>query len=117
MNHDKFDQFPKDYKTFAELAEYAKKRAKHSAARNGHQEFDYWVVIMKWANEMSRSECDEALPAWITTSLGIVEKVGNTEMKARHYAFAVHMRQMLINRGEKPLRLSLQWLRKAAQEI
>jgi len=48
---------PTNYKSFEELAEYARQRAKISAVRNGHQEFAYWLTIHNWANDCA----DEAL--------------------------------------------------------
>lgn len=116
MKHNNFNKFPKDYKTFAELVEYAKKRAKHSAARNGHQEFAYWIGVMEWALACDQ-ECLEPadeLPFHIEATMA---KVVGVEMRSESYARAVHCRQMLVNRGEKPPRLSLDWLRKAAQNL
>jgi hypothetical protein len=119
MGHSNFNKFPKDYKTFAELAEYARKRARHSAARNGHQEFAYWVEIALWASHPSMASKKPA--AVLKRELEEVAFYGGSpgwvSFVARDYAHAVHLRQMLINRGEKPPRLSLAWLREAAKRL
>lgn len=107
---------PANYKTFAELAEYARQRAKISAARRGHQEFAYWLLVEQWATDC----VDEASTPQreLTHYLGIVQSnEHDAMMKAEAYAFCVHCRKMLINQGENPPRLSLKWLREAAAQL
>lgn len=107
-----------DYKTFSELAEYARQRAKISAARNGHQEFAYWLMIAEWADDCQLENKDphDALK----TQVALVEWRDDPRVDlsidevAEHYAKAVHARKLLKNRGEKVKRLSLAWLREAA---
>lgn len=106
-----------DYKTFSELAEYAKQRAKISAARNGHQEFVYWLKIAQWAgNREGLSPGNE-----FHIYRNAVEKAahdGNYVLAAEHYAKSVHCRKMMLNCGAGRVeRLSLDWLRKAAKGI
>lgn len=116
MTHANFDKFPKDYKTFAELAEYARKRAKHSAGRNDPQAFRYWKWVHAIANELSRAN---ATPAETLESARriLATKYENADLMATQHALAVHCRQMMLNRGEKPPRLSLNWLREAAKRL
>lgn len=115
MKHANLDM-PKTYKTFAELAEYARERAKISAARNGHQEFEYWWQTMKWAQDNGSVTPHRQLGYYIA---GVLEaaKAGNYSLAAQHYARAVHCRQMIINSGEDVPRLSLKWLREAAEQL
>ena len=134
MKHENLDM-PKTYKTFEELAEYARQRAQISANRRGHQEFAYWFDIMGWAKveafnkanpavSLQESlECLENFMDWVN-SLGdqtdpnsYDEHSHRMKWMAHWYAHAVHCRIMLINRGEKPPRLSLNWLRKAAGKL
>lgn len=116
MKHDNFNKFPKDYKTFPELADYARKRAVHSAARNGHQEFAYWHRIAKWAEDNGSVSPHKQLEYY---RLGTEEAAneGNFSLAAQHYAYAVHCRQMIVNSGGFPARLSLAWLRKASETL
>lgn len=129
---------PDDYKTFEELAEYARKRAKISAARNGHQEFAYWLETRLWALDMAEcpgihdqlAELLQSNLRGVETYSASVSRAGQNaggnlgRMKldiprrlATSYAQAVHVRKMLINRGEKPPRLSLKWLRGVAEKL
>lgn len=121
MKHDNLDM-PKTYTTFAELAEYARQRAKISANRRGHQEFVYWAEVARWADEGERLNCD------IKADFDRTYKaLSDNEYWARQYRGfegrnklhwqAVHLRQMLKNRGENPPRLSLKWLREAAERL
>jgi hypothetical protein len=107
---------PANYKTFSELAEYAKERAKISAKRNGHQEFAYWLLIHRWANDCADDK--------INLFLEFIANRNRTKAisldafdKAEAHAFAVHCRIMLKNRGEKVERMSLDWLREAAKKL
>jgi hypothetical protein len=106
---------PKDYKTWSELAEYARLRAKHSAARNGHQETAYWVRIMRWAQEMAK--VDFSVVRALRGALVAVERGYGFSNRAEAYAHAVHCRRMLLNRGEKVERLSLKWLKEAVEKL
>lgn len=129
---------PANYKTFEELAEYARQRAKISAARNGHQEFAYWLEIRLWALDMA--DCagiHDELGDLLQSKLRAVDvysgsissvgqnagsQLGRTKLDIPRrlvtaYAQAVHLRTMLINRGQRVERLSLNWLRKAADAL
>lgn len=110
-----------NYKNFQELAVYATARAKISAGRRGHQEFAYWYSIRIWAlahnkkmpgpDDLTRSMLDlqhEAVK---------FSREGHIGAAAQFYAMAVHVRKMLINRGEQVQRLSLDWLREAADQL
>lgn len=110
---------PKTYKTFAELAEYAKQRAKISAARNGHQEFEYWESIYGWALHESQNNCDphDILRQWKSETATPLYRTQFVKDMARIHARAVHCCIMLKNRGENPPRLSLKWLREAAERL
>ena len=109
-----------DYKSFAELAEYAKARAKHSAARRGHQEFAYWVEIHNWAEEQKFKGRDKYLRESVEFylhELGRWADLDYHKWATEEYARLVHLRKMLVNRGEKVPRLSLQWLRGMADRL
>jgi hypothetical protein len=114
----------KDYKTFAELASYARERALISARRRGHQEFAYWCDIRNWAEGMA--DCpgaDDTLTDQLDTCIRAFDvysqsgKPSAPRTLATYYAHAVHLRYMLLNRGEKPPCLSLKWLREAAEKL
>lgn len=110
---------PANYKTFEELAAYARERAKISAARNGHQEFAYWALIFHWAEDCAACT-DEPINAVdeLVAQRNITQSPDRDEFsKAEAYAFAVHLRVMLKNRGLKTPRLSLKWLREAAAKL
>lgn len=112
----KDSDFDKDYKTFAELAEYARKRAIHSAERQEHQEFVYWFEIAEWAKAIVSADPGELFEYYRTTC-SFTAKQGNIALSAKEYAYAVHCRQMLLNLGKKPTGISLNWLRIAAEGL
>lgn len=114
--HPNFSQFPKDYKTFPELAEYARKRAKVSAARNGHQEFAYWLRIAQWAEDHGDISPHSDF-RYYQAGLNLAVANGKYSLASQLYAYAVHCRQMMLNRGESVPRLSLDWLREAAGKL
>lgn len=110
---------PANYKTFEELAEYARQRAKISAKRNGHQEFAYWATICHWAEDCAAC-IDEPINAVdeFVAQRDITQSSERDELsKAESHAFAIHLRIMLKNRGVKVPRLSLRWLREAAAKL
>src|SRR5687767_6219748 len=113
---------PATYTTFEELAEYARRRAKISAARKGHQEFAYWLEIHFWAQDMA--DCPgvhDQLTELLRSKLSAVETYGVSVSRAGQnaggnlgrtkldmprrlvtaYAHAVHIRTMLLNRGQR----------------
>lgn len=107
-----------NYKNFSELADYARMRAERSAKRCGHQEFAYWVRVMKWARTAStRNHSD--LMGMFRTLKAVIDNRGDKLHEsvfdmAWTYAMAVHLRKMLVNQGCDVERLSLQWLREEA---
>ena len=103
-----------DYKTWSELVEYARERAKISAARNGHQEFDYWLGIMQWAKFADDMDYDPHTE--LRDGIRTIDEV-STRLKSLRHAQCVHLRKMLMNRGEKVPRLSLDWLRREAEKL
>lgn len=108
---------PEDnYTTFAELAEYARQRALISAKRNGHQEFGYWVRIYRWAKDCAEwnEDCVEEFRGALNALRYRGDYDDPVQDAAQDYARAVHLRKMLINRGERVPRLSLGWLREEA---
>jgi hypothetical protein len=108
-----------NYKTFEELAAYAKQRAQHSAKRRGHQEFTYWWRVMKWAEDSAKYETDlqEEFDACVCIVEYREEYCEDVTDTAWVYSQAVHLRKMLVNRGHKVQRLSLNWLREEAEEL
>lgn len=117
---------PANYKTFGELAGYARQRARISAKRRGHQEFAYWCSVFEWSLQGERLNCDpvqefemhrQALAhdkGWKPSTCSLSTYASVT---ADFYWKVVHLRRMLINRGENPPRLSLKWLREAAERL
>lgn len=107
------------YKTFAELASYARQRAQRSANRRGHQEFVYWCRVHRWALEEMRRGADvlEQLRGCLFAIKHPDEFDDEIEDTAWMYAQAVHLRKMLVNQGRKVEPLSLQWLRDAAAAL
>lgn len=120
MKHANLDM-PKTYKTFAELAEYAKQRAKISAARRSPQDFEYWESIYGWA--LHEAGCDVQLDPrryierWKRETVTPLYRTQFVKDMAQAHARAIHCRIMLKNRGEKVPRLSLKWLREAAERL
>lgn len=110
-----------DYKSMDELAEYARKRALISAARGGHQEFAYWLRIMRVAQDYDRRglmQSSAQIGEELSACIGILEYPDEHELsideRVQIYAEAVHYRKLLRNRGQPAERLSLDWLRAAA---
>lgn len=107
-------RLPATYTTFAELAEYAKERAKISAARRAPQDFEYWYSTMEWAQRCGTEEPGDV----ILMMVDAIDRYGfSVSSKAEYHAHAIHCRVILKNRGEKPPRLSLNWLREAAEKL
>jgi hypothetical protein len=107
---------PKKYTTFDELFRYAIERARISAARNGHQEFVYWLEIAEWSRE---PWVDGTHPNHVL-SIILDDMARGSQHPARLamlHAHAVHCCIMLKNIGQKPPRLSLKWLRIAAKHL
>lgn len=117
-------RYPDNYQTFAELAEYARQRAKVSIRRRGHQEAAYWIGIMRWAEALSHHttitpestyrHCCQRLE-WLKTQ--DLTQAARIRDAALWYARAVHMRKMLINQRHHPKRLSLDWLRELEAKL
>lgn len=110
------------YTTFSQLVIYARARAVKSAARNGHQEFAYWIKTAAWASlhaDDPRFD-DQWMLMYFYYYRDEVRRAcdnGDYIKAAEQYARAVHIRKMLAARGCPPARLSLDWLRNAANEI
>lgn len=107
---------PANYKTWLELVDYARLRAKHSIARNGHQEAAYWVRIMRWASDME-AQGNGPRVVLHASMTDVKTRRLSFEVRAERYARAVHCRKMLLNCGEKVKRLSLYWLREATNTL
>jgi hypothetical protein len=112
---------PAAYTSFEELAEYAEQRAIRSAARNGHQEFTYWMEIANWATVSRGHEPRDLLPG-LTAELESVLALPNwwrrhARQAALSYAKHVHCRKMLRARGEGVGKSSLAWLKAAARAL
>lgn len=113
---------PANYKTFAELAEYARQRAKHSAARRAPQDFEYWEETYQWALSLAQfgSQDIDQLQELLLHEIEIANRqYSHVPAKAKAHARAIHIRRMLTNREEKikPPRLSLAWLREEAERL
>lgn len=107
---------PADYKTFAELADYAKRRAKISANRRAPQDFEYWFHTAEWAQRCAMLQDDPAVE-FDRYATCMTEANWTITMRADFHAKAIHCRRILTNRGEKPPLLSLDWLREAAKRL
>lgn len=107
---------PANYKTFSELAEYAKARARISAKRRGHQEFAYWMTIYYWANDCE-AEGFEPLEEFMSHRLIANSPAYDVMSKAEAHALAVHCSIILRNRGARVPKLSLNWLREEARKL
>lgn len=107
---------PATYTTFSELEVYAKARAKISAARRAPQDFEYWFHTAEWAERCALLRDDPKIEfdRYVTC---LSESNWTITMRANFHAKAIHCRRILINRGEKPPRLSLDWLREAAENL
>lgn len=107
------------YTTFEELTAYARQRALISANRNGHQEFAYWVSIAEWANSCANHNVNVRfeLNATLDCLRYRDDYVNPIQDAATDYARAVHLRRMLVNRGDRVPRLSLDWLREEAEML
>lgn len=126
------------YKTFEELAEYARQCAKISADRYDPQGFANWLEIRLWALDMAEVPgVHDQLPDLLHSKLSAVEtysesvkgagknaggNLGRSKLDIPRrlvtaYAHAFHIYIMLVNRGHSVPRLSLSWLRKAADSL
>src|SRR5262245_27799695 len=103
-----------NYRTFDELAEFARQRAVRSAKRQGHQEWAYWVEIARWAERMGGAD-PRCLFNSLKDDFERINAQACPQEKADVYALLVHLRKMLRNRGEAVPPLSLQWLRDASE--
>lgn len=103
------------YTTFAELIEYARERARHSAARRAPQDFEYWYSTMDWAKRAGVEDPAEVLQ-WFQKEIK-TNKWLSVSTLAEYHAHCIHCRTMLINRGENPPPLSLQWMRDIAEAL
>jgi len=106
------------YKTFIELAEYTKSRAKRSAARNDPNAWSYWMDIYQWA-ELEAFELGhlkdqvkifKSLAMQMRRQIKRAIEYDQYTEAARAHGKLSHLVRMLRQSGEKIKQPSQRWL-------